>query len=339
MIISYYVCKTDYSHRKYFSIIFLFCNAFLAEQTQRFPWDISMKNKYSHETQIYSWNIYMKHKYFHENTNISMRHFHETKNLSVKYNIICFEAKIPNRENPRLYFIMWIQSHTLVKRVLIHSSVNIHLPAATIQISVIPRLAVHINWQYHPDHCWQGWFCFRALPMIKTKSFFYKCHENTYFVIRQVSEASSTSTKPIQKQSFSSGSVIPTGSWRESYFTTGKPNSLVIPQQTGSNPLVILRCCSVGYSTMHSFSKLHRGWEWKSSLTHYPTTTTNKYPLVRFRCINVKMTREFGWVGITRWQESYSTSPIPPSYLVVWFVLFVITNATVASYVVQFSWK
>ena len=138
-----------------------------------------------------------------------------------------------------------------------------------------------------------------------------------------VVEASSTSTKPIQKQSFSSGSVIPTGSWRESYFTTGKPNSLVIPQQTGSNPLVILRCCSVGYSTMHSISKLHRGWEWKSSLTHYPTTTTNKYPLVRFRCINVKMTREFGWVGITRWQESYSTSPIPPSYLVVWLGLFV----------------
>jgi hypothetical protein len=30
---------------------------------------------------------------------------------------------------------------------------------------------VHINCQYHPDHCWQGWFCFRALPMIKTKSF------------------------------------------------------------------------------------------------------------------------------------------------------------------------
>jgi hypothetical protein len=58
-------------------------------------------------------------------------------------------------------------------------------------------------------------------------------------------------------------------------------HSLVTPQQTGSNPLVILRCCSVGYSTMHSFSKLHRGWEWKSSLTHYPTTTTNKYPLVR----------------------------------------------------------
>ena len=122
-------------------------------------------------------------------------------------------------------------------------------------------------------------------------------------------------------------------------------HSLVTPQQTGSNPLVILRCCSVGYSTMHSFSKLHRGWEWKSSLTHYPTTTTNKYPLVRFRCINVKMTREFGWDGITRWQESYSTSPIPPSYLVVWlglfvspmppsylvawFILFVITNATV----------
>ena len=85
------------SHWKYFSIIFLFCNAFLAEQTQRFPWDISMKNKYSHETQLYSWNIHMKHKYFHENTNISMRHFHETKNLSVKYNIICFEAKIPNQ--------------------------------------------------------------------------------------------------------------------------------------------------------------------------------------------------------------------------------------------------
>ena len=38
-------------------------------------------------------------------------------------------------------------------------------------------------------------------------------------------------------------------------------HSLVTPQQTGSNPLVILRCCSVGYSTMHSFSKLHRGWE------------------------------------------------------------------------------
>ena len=67
MIILYYVCKTDYSHRKYFS------------KPKRFPWDISMKNKYSHETQIYSWNIYMKHKYFHENTNISMRHFHETK--------------------------------------------------------------------------------------------------------------------------------------------------------------------------------------------------------------------------------------------------------------------
>ena len=80
---------------------------------------------------------------------------------------------------------------------------------------------------------------------------------------------------------------------------------------------------------MHSFSKLHRGWEWKSSLTHYPTTTTNKYPLVRFRCINVKMTREFGWVGITGWQESYSTSPIPPSYLVVGLGLFIITNATV----------
>ena len=64
-------------------------------------------------------------------------------------------------------------------------------------------------------------------------------------------EASSTSTKPIQKQSFSSGSVVPTGSWRESYSTTGKPNSLVIPHQAGSNPLVILRCCSVGYSTVH----------------------------------------------------------------------------------------
>ena len=56
-------------------------------------------------------------------------------------------------------------------------------------------------------------------------------------------------TKP--KQSFSSGSVIPTGSWRESYSTTGKPNSLVIPHQAGSNPLVILRCCSVDYSTVH----------------------------------------------------------------------------------------
>ena len=107
MIISYYVCKTDYSHRKYFSITFLFCNAFLAEQTQRFPWDISMKTnvpwntnifmKHSHETQIFPW----KHKYFHET-------FPWNKNLSVKYNIICFEAKIPNRENPRLYFIMWI---------------------------------------------------------------------------------------------------------------------------------------------------------------------------------------------------------------------------------------
>ena len=99
------------SHWKYFSIIFLFCNAFLAEQTQRFPWDISMNNKYSHETQIYSWNMSMKHKYFHENTNISMRHFHETKNLSVKCNIICFGAKIPNRENPLCEF-----NHTLLWR-------------------------------------------------------------------------------------------------------------------------------------------------------------------------------------------------------------------------------
>ena len=32
-------------------------------------------------------------------------------------------------------------------------------------------------------------------------------------------------------------------------------HSLVTPQQTGSNPLVILRCCSVGYSTMHSISE------------------------------------------------------------------------------------
>ena len=166
MIISYYVCKTDYSHRKYFSIIFLFCNAFLAEQTQRFPWDISMKNKYSHETQIYSWNIYMKHKYFHENTNISMRHFHETKNLSVKYNIICFEAKIPNRENPRLYFIMWIP-----KNLITHSCEE-GIDPQLCQHSFASRYNqdVHINCQYHPDHCWQGWFCFRALPMIKTKS-------------------------------------------------------------------------------------------------------------------------------------------------------------------------
>ena len=66
--------------------------------------------------------------------------------------------------------------------------------------------------------------------------------------------------------------------------------------------------------------------KWKYSLTHYPTTTTNNYPLVRFRCLNVKMTREFGWYGITRWQESYSTSPISPSYLVVWFVLFVVNQ-------------
>ena len=60
---------------------------------------------------------------------------------------------------------MWIPkkfNHTLLWRgYLIHSSVNIHLPAATI----------HVNCQYHPDNCWQGWFCFRALPMIKTKSF------------------------------------------------------------------------------------------------------------------------------------------------------------------------
>ena len=47
----------------------------------------------------------------------------------------------------------------------------------------------------------------------------------------------------------------------------------------------------------------------------------NNYSLV-----NVKMTREFGWCGITRWQESYSTSPTSPSYLVVWFVLFVINQ-------------
>ena len=74
-------------------------------------------------------------------------------------------------------------------------------------------------------------------------------------------------------------------------------------------PLVIPQC-------IKSQSCTEDG-KWKYSLTHYPTTTTNKYPLVRFRCINVKMTREFGWDGITRWQESYSTSPLPPSCLVV----------------------
>ena len=57
-----------------------------------------------------------------------------------------------------------------------------------------------------------------------------------------------------------------------------------------------------------------------------PQQPQNNYPLVRFRCLNVKMTREFGWDGITRGQESYPTSPIPPSYLVVWFVLFVINQ-------------
>ena len=86
--------------------------------------------------------------------------------------------------------------------------------------------------------------------------------------------------------------------------------------------------------------------KWKYSLTHYPTTTTNNYPLVRFRCLNVKMTREFGWCGITRWQESYSTSPISPSYLVVLSTskrgkhISAGTLATVlASYVVLISWK
>ena len=55
-----------------------------------------MKHKYFHESQICPWNISMKQK-----------------NLSVKYNIICFEAKIPNRENPRLYFIMWIPKNLI----------------------------------------------------------------------------------------------------------------------------------------------------------------------------------------------------------------------------------
>ena len=69
---------------------------------------------------------------------------------------------------------MWIPkkfNHTLLWRgYLIHSSVNIHLPAATTQISVLAWLAVHVNCQYHPDNCSHGWFCFRALSMIKTKS-------------------------------------------------------------------------------------------------------------------------------------------------------------------------
>ena len=53
---------------------------------------------------------------------------------------------------------------------LIHRSVNIHLPAATTQISVLAWLAVHVNCHYQPDSCSHGWFCFRALSMIKTKS-------------------------------------------------------------------------------------------------------------------------------------------------------------------------
>ena len=52
-------------------------------------------------------------------------------------------------------------------------------------------------------------------------------------------------------------------------------------------PLVIPQC-------IKSQSCNTEDGKWKYSLTHYPTTTTNKYPLVRFRCINVKMTREFG---------------------------------------------
>ena len=159
-------------------------------EKQIFPWNTNIFIKHFHETHIFPWNtnIFMKH--FHEteifpwNTNIFMKHVHETqifpwkhkyfhetfpwnKNLSVKYNIIWFEAKIPNRENPRLYFIMWIP------KTLITHSCEEGIDPQLCQHSFASRYNqdVHINCQYHPDHCWQGWFCFRALPMIKTKSF------------------------------------------------------------------------------------------------------------------------------------------------------------------------
>ena len=128
-------------------------------EKQIFPWNTNIFMKHLHETQIFPW----KHKYFHET-------FPWNKNLSVKYNIICFEAKIPNRENPRLYFIMWIPEN-LITHYCEEGIWSTALSTFICQPLVIPWLAVHINCQYHPDHCWQGWFCFRALPMIKTKSF------------------------------------------------------------------------------------------------------------------------------------------------------------------------
>ena len=95
-------------------------------EKQIFPWNTNIFMKHLHETQIFPW----KHKYFHET-------FPWNKNLSVKYNIICFEAKIPNREIPRLYFIMWIP-----KNLITHSC----------EEGIDPQLCQHsFASRYNPD--------------------------------------------------------------------------------------------------------------------------------------------------------------------------------------------
>ena len=214
-----------------------------------------------------------------------------------------------------------------MKRVLIHRSVKINSPAAATQISMLAWLAVHVNCHYQPDSCSHGWFCFRALSMIKTKSslqlpwkyrFRYPPGWWSIFHINQTNPKTiflvrlRCSNRKLTRKLFHNRQTKLSG-----YSTSGR----IKPSCYSS--LLFRRLFHSALNLNVATQRMGNG---NTVLHTIPQQPQNNYSLVRFRCLNVKMTREFGWCGITRWQESYSTSPISPSYLVVWFVLFVINQ-------------
>ena len=155
--------------------------------------------------------------------------------------------------------------------------------------------------------------------MIKDKIFFTTAIEKQISLFAWLVKLFNINqTKP--KQSFSSGPVVPTGSWRESYSTSGriKPSCYSL--------LLFHRLFHIAVNVNVETQRMGNGNKVLHTIPQQPQFLS----LVRFRCFNVKMTREFGWCGITRWRESYSTSTqlscYQPNFLVINPTLLLSTN-------------
>ena len=166
-----------------------------------------------------------------------------------------------------------------MKRVLIHRSVKINSPAAATQISMLAWLAVHVNCHSQPDSHSHGWFCSRALWMIKTKSSL-QLPWKYRFRYSPGWWSSCTSTKPNQNNLS-----------RQAPLFQQEADEKVIPQQANQTLwlfhirqdqtllLFFVAVPSVIPQCIKSQCCNTEDGKWEYSLTHYSTTTTKTITL------------------------------------------------------------